>query len=174
MLIQRRTALDPRWHNRREFADATGLNYRVIYDAEEARRTNFGGSTLAAIEAAYRLEPGTITRFLSGAELAGEADQARQFTVAPPPEPDSVVPADGDLPPVLRGLDAQEIKPWLEEVDRDLAAVLAGESDPFDDFERGVLRDDRHSIDAKRVLIAIARMYRSGRPPGQPRARNAG
>ena len=69
LLIQRRTALSPRFHNRGAFCEATGLKYRLVYDIEEARRTNFGTSTLAAIEAAYQLAPGTIARVLSGGDL---------------------------------------------------------------------------------------------------------
>lgn len=69
LLMQRRVTLSPQWHNRGAFSKATGVDYRLVYDIEEARRTNFGGATLAAIEAAYRLAPGTIGRFLDGGEL---------------------------------------------------------------------------------------------------------
>ena len=86
LLIQRRTALNPRFHNRGAFCDATGLKYRLVYDIEEARRTNFGGSTLAAIEAAYRLAPGTIGRFLDGGDLEAPGPQP-QPAAAPPCAP---------------------------------------------------------------------------------------
>lgn len=69
ILIQRRTALNPQWHGRGAFAEATGLSYRLVYDVEEGRRGNFGGATLAAIESAYQLETGAIRRFLDGGEL---------------------------------------------------------------------------------------------------------
>lgn len=69
LLKQRRVTLDPRWHNRGAFSEATGLTYRLVYDIEEARRTNFGGSTLSAIEVAYRLTPGAISRFLASGDL---------------------------------------------------------------------------------------------------------
>lgn len=69
ILIQRRTALNPQWHGRGAFAEATGLSYRLVYDVEEGRRDNFGGATLAAIEAAYQLGTGTIRQFLNGGEL---------------------------------------------------------------------------------------------------------
>jgi transcriptional regulator with XRE-family HTH domain len=84
------------------------------------------------------------------------------------------LPSDADLPPVLRGLDPREIEPFLEEVDRDLADALTGDRDPFDDFEAGILRNDRHTLDAKRVLLAIGRMYRAGVLPGQSRNRSHG
>ena len=69
LLIQRRTALDPRYNNRQAFADATGLKYRLVYDIEEHRRDNFGDTTLTSIEVAYKLDPGAIKRFLDGGEL---------------------------------------------------------------------------------------------------------
>lgn len=71
MLIQRRTAIDPRFHSRGAFCKATGLKYRLVYDIEEAKRTNFGSGALASIEAAYQLEPGTIRDFLAGEEVSG-------------------------------------------------------------------------------------------------------
>jgi hypothetical protein len=104
-LIQRRTQLSPRFHNRGAFCEATGLKYRLIYDIEEARRTNFGASTLAAIEAAYRLEPGTIPRFLAGAVL-----EPPQPVTLPRPRPEPVRPqldfsrVDPALKPFVQGV----------------------------------------------------------------------
>lgn len=68
LLIQRRTALYPR-RSRGEFSEATGLSYRLVYDIEQARRTNFGTTVIGGIEAAYRLTSGAIGRFLDGGEL---------------------------------------------------------------------------------------------------------
>lgn len=68
-LKQRRALLDPRWRNRRVFAEDNHLDYRLIYDIEEARRPNFGVTTLTVIEIAYRLKPGSITAFLEGGEF---------------------------------------------------------------------------------------------------------
>ena len=87
LLIQRRTALNPRFHNRGAFCDATGLKYRLVYDVEEARRSNFGASTLAAIEAAYRLTPGAIGRFLAGGELEAQDAQPLPSRSWRPPRP---------------------------------------------------------------------------------------
>jgi len=107
LLIQRRTQLSPRFHNRGAFCEAAGLNYRLVYDIEEARRTNFGRSALAAIEAAYRLTPGAIGRFLAGGKLgtqpvtadaaaAADAIEVRREAVRrPSPAP----AAPGDLMP---------------------------------------------------------------------------
>jgi hypothetical protein len=98
---------------------------------------------------------------------AGRADAATVLAEMSRRGP--AVPADADLPPVLRGLDPREVEPFLQGVDADLAAALTGERQPFDEFETGILRNGQHSIDAKRVLIAIARMYRAGVLPGQSR-----
>jgi hypothetical protein len=83
-------------------------------------------------------------------------------------------PADDDLPQVLRNMDARNLRPWLEEVDRDLADALTGDRQGFDDFELGVLRNDQHTFDAKRVLVAYSRMVRYGGNPGASRSRNTG
>jgi len=87
-LKRRRTLLDARWRSRRAFAGDSRLGYRLIYDIEEARRLNFGVTTLTAVEVAYRLPPGSIAAFLEG----GELDPAPLPTVA------------GDLPAALRAL----------------------------------------------------------------------
>ena len=113
LLIQRRTQISPRFHSRGAFCEATGLKYRLVYDIEEARRENFGTPALAAIEAAYRLEPGAITRFLAGGEL----------------EPQSLPPADWVPPPRDRRLpvldvdDGEALQPFTWSVLRDLAAA---------------------------------------------------
>jgi hypothetical protein len=67
-LKQRRAVLG--YRSRQAFCDITNLDYRLIYDIEEARRVNFGDTTLTAIEVGYRLRPGSIAAFLSGGELA--------------------------------------------------------------------------------------------------------
>ena len=87
LLIQRRTALDPRYHNRGAFCEATGLKYRLVYDIEEGRRTNFGTSTLAAIEVAYQLRPSAITAFLAGGELTQDSARAPASVTVLPSSP---------------------------------------------------------------------------------------
>lgn len=69
LLAGRRTEIDPRWFNRRVFASETGLNWRLLYDVERARRADFRPETLAAFEVAYRLAPGSIGRTLAGGDL---------------------------------------------------------------------------------------------------------
>lgn len=69
LLKQRRTELG--FRSRKAFTDATKLDYRLIYDIEEARRVNFGVTTLTAVEIAYWLRPGSITGFIEhGDDLA--------------------------------------------------------------------------------------------------------
>lgn len=69
LLVARRVAVDPRYRNRRTFCEETGLDYRVIGDLENHRRSNFGGETLAAAENGYRLKTGAIRGYLAGGEL---------------------------------------------------------------------------------------------------------
>lgn len=52
--------------NARAFADQTGLNYRLVWDLENARRTNYRVAKLAEVEKAYRWGPGSIKRVLDG------------------------------------------------------------------------------------------------------------
>ena len=113
LLIQRRTQISPRFHSRGAFCEATGLKYRLVYDIEEARRANFGASTLAAIEAAYRLEPGAIMRFLAGGELEPQ-----------PAAPPAVPPRSRDRKlPVLDVDDEEGLRPFVLSVRRDLLAA---------------------------------------------------
>lgn len=72
LLIRRRADLDPRFggiHGRQMFCDTAGLSYRLVYDIEEARRSNFGKAARGALENGYQLEPGAISRFIAGASL---------------------------------------------------------------------------------------------------------
>ena len=116
LLVQRRTALSPRFHNRGAFCEATGLKYRLVYDIEEARRTNFGPSIIAAIEAAYRLTPGAIARFLAG----GELETAEGL---PPPEPRRDRPLRA-----LEDADEEGLRPYVQSA---LAEVYAAIGLPF-------------------------------------------
>ncbi len=75
LLTQRRAQLDPRYARRTTFAAECGLNYRIAYEVETHRRHNFGDGTLAVIESAYELVPGSLKRTLEGGPLepAGQA-----------------------------------------------------------------------------------------------------
>ena len=89
-LKQRRVTLDQQFRNRKAFAEATGLDYRLIYDIEESRRTNFGVATLTVIEVGYRLMPGSIARFLGGGDL--EPADAAVVPAETPPDDESPSP----------------------------------------------------------------------------------
>lgn len=63
LLKQRRAELG--YRSRQAFTAATKLDYRLIYDIEEARRVNFGVTTLTAIEIGYRIRPGSIEAYVN-------------------------------------------------------------------------------------------------------------
>lgn len=65
LLAEQRGRIEP---NARKFADDTGLNYRLIYDLENAKRSNFSRPKLAQAEEAYRWAPGSINRVLEGGD----------------------------------------------------------------------------------------------------------
>jgi len=130
LLIQRRTALDPRWHNRREFADATRMSYRLAYDIEEGRRANFGTSTLAAIEVAYGLVPGAIGRFLAGGELEVKDAPPLRAVPSPPLSYD-----ESDVERLLEGMDklGTTVRAHFDEnmaAVRDVGTMLPGQVPP--------------------------------------------
>ena len=90
-LKQRRAVLDPRWRNRRAFAEDNGVDYRLVYDIEEARRANFGVPALTALEVSYRLAPGSFRAFVAGGDLdltgpAGAAGAVSVVRSSPGPE----------------------------------------------------------------------------------------
>lgn len=69
LLIRRRVDLDRRYKNRNLFATERGIEYRLVSDIERHRRTNFEETTLAVLEAAYALEPGSLRKALAGGDL---------------------------------------------------------------------------------------------------------
>lgn len=79
-LIQRR--IDLHFRNRRAFCDARQIGYRLIFDVEEHRRTNFAKATLLDIARAYLITPESIERTLRGGDL-----EPLPETVTAAPEP---------------------------------------------------------------------------------------
>jgi hypothetical protein len=69
LLMQRRGQLGSQFLNRQEFVRTTGLNERLVYDLENARRTSYRPATVAAVESAYRLPPGFIDKALADASI---------------------------------------------------------------------------------------------------------
>lgn len=69
LLVRRRVQLDPHYKNRRRFVTDTHSGskdswYRIITSVETGARTNYSRETLAAMEVAYQLEPGSLVRSL--------------------------------------------------------------------------------------------------------------
>lgn len=69
LLVRRRIELDPRYRNRRAFTSERAVEYRIVNDAELGKRDNYEPGTIAALEVAYALAPGSIGRALDGGEL---------------------------------------------------------------------------------------------------------
>lgn len=94
-LKARRVELDPAYKNRALFAQHTGLNYRLIGDIEQARRDVYRGTTMQAIERAYRLKPGSIQRHLDhGQPLSPDAPEITR--------PETALTAEELADPVVR------------------------------------------------------------------------
>lgn len=124
LLVRRRIELDPRYRNRRTFTDerAPGL-YRIINDIELGRRDNYEPGTVAALEAAYDIAPGAISRALEGGELEPPDSQAL------PPQP-SAVAEDPSATPETSPADADvkaQVYTLFQQVNLDTEARLRAE-----------------------------------------------
>ncbi|MEV4320953.1 hypothetical protein AB0J37_01840 [Microbispora rosea] len=79
-LVARRVELNDAWSNRSTFTQDTGVDYRVVYDLEKARRTNFSAAMIRRLEKAYQLRAGAILAILAGDDIAlwgSEVDERR-------------------------------------------------------------------------------------------------
>ncbi len=130
LLVNRRIALDPRYRNRRIFCDEKRLEYRVISDIEGARRDNFSGPMLTAIEVAYDIADGAIKHALTDPALKELPVRVRSA---------SDVPADVSL---------ADLEPWeqsiwvnrhLTEEEKQAAILLIR-------LHRGTLQDDTEAL----------------------------
>jgi hypothetical protein len=70
LLVTRRVQIDPRYTSRRTFVAETHSGkqdswYRMITSVENGSRDNYSRETLAAIEIAYQLQPGSLNRTLT-------------------------------------------------------------------------------------------------------------
>lgn len=85
-LMQRRIELSPRYKNRRVFSEERQIGYRLVYDIEENRRTNFGRATILDIARAYAVSGDSLDRVLgrtgSLQPVAGAAS-VQQVPLAP-------------------------------------------------------------------------------------------
>jgi hypothetical protein len=66
LLERRRVELDPRYKNLTLFAKERGVDARMAWDIERARRTNFRRPTRRALEVAYGWQAGSIDSVLEG------------------------------------------------------------------------------------------------------------
>jgi hypothetical protein len=73
LLEQRRVEMDPRWRDLTLFASERGLDWRMAWDVEHNKRTNYRRVTRVAIEVAYGWEPGSIERVLNGGDPVKDA-----------------------------------------------------------------------------------------------------
>lgn len=100
LLTRRRVELDKRYRNRTLFATERGLNYRLAYDIEEAKRTNFSPAALALIASAYAVTPASMDDALAGGELVPVAPaEAPPLPEAGAPGPAGDALAAGGLEP---------------------------------------------------------------------------
>jgi hypothetical protein len=105
LLVQRRIELNPRWRKRTVFAEDHGLNWRLLYDIERARRDTFGDETLAAVEVAYRWRKGSIAAVLAGRDPVPMGDDA--------PPRDDLADLEAELGVDLSSLPPDVRRIWL-------------------------------------------------------------
>lgn len=111
--MRRRIELDPRYRNRRLFTAERSVEYRIVNDIEKGRRDNFEPQTIAALEAAYDLAPGSIGRAYQGGELQpapplAVVEHLEDRRPAVTPEMDAAI--ERQLPAVLREVDRAMLK----------------------------------------------------------------
>ena len=112
LLVTRRVQLDSQYKNRRKFvADTHGGSsepswYRMITSIETGGRDNYGRETLAAMEIAYQLEPGSLSRSARTKMLEPKKQEAMAAHGVGPSLPDEPVASDVEHQ-VLEGLRAK-------------------------------------------------------------------
>lgn len=87
LLTARRVELNDAWRTRQQFCRDTGAEYRIVHDLENAKRTNYSGSTLALIERAYRWQPGSIRAVLDGGDPTPVEPAVRVYEASASVEP---------------------------------------------------------------------------------------
>ena len=123
LLMRRRIELDPRYRNRRAFTADRAVEYRIVNDIELGRRENYEPGTIAALEAAYAVTPGSFGRVLEGGELEPQRTPLR-----------IVPPLPGDVPrPRRQGLafDApvrRALRPYLAVIEDKVARAAISEA----------------------------------------------
>lgn len=98
LLRQRRGQLDARYRHRNVFAEEVGLKESLLADLENAKRTTFTQETLAAVEVAYGLGPGSIREALTNPSLTEFPHRLGRTRMAEPPASDEVSRRSGQPP----------------------------------------------------------------------------
>lgn len=125
LLTRRRVDLDPRFQNRTVFAEERGLNYRLAYDIEEAKRSNFRPATLAAIASAYAVTAESVSAVLRGdGELEPLPADAPRITAVPAPVPPGATLSAIDR---IAALIATATPAELEILDATVEGIVAGD-----------------------------------------------
>lgn len=119
LLIRRRIELDPAYQNRTAFCTERGIDYRLAYDIEEARRTNFRKGTLAGVAIAYAVTLDSMLAVLDDPRtelIRAPAPVPRSPEGAPPAE-SGTAPAratTGEMPVITA--DFGELSPYVDAV----------------------------------------------------------
>lgn len=129
-LIRRRIDLDPRYENRRVFADErAGGRYRIINAIELGRRDNYEPGTLAIVERAYDLDTGAISRYLEDGEPIAPVPlaivDASPEAGPPPPEVPARLERGGDIFPPIDALIRPEVDAQFALVEPLVIAAIA-------------------------------------------------
>lgn len=152
MLTSRRVVLGYA-RSLQSFAGARGIHYRLAWDIENARRSNYTTATLALVEVAYGLEHGSVDGALGGgefrlAEPGGPAPGGRR----PDPSYQAILDADG--------LTDGEKLDAIEAVEKRRARIAAA----------GFSERHQHAIgavpEAVRILMARKRQKEDGGESG--------
>jgi hypothetical protein len=173
-LSHRRVEIDPRYRNRRLFAEERGVNWRLLHDLERAKRTNFEPETLTAFEVAYSLVRGSFTRSLAGGELEPLPVEGQPPAGAGSPP----------LSPVADDVDPEALAPFIAGVWREVGAAVAEHhrEDPagaqiFDDPQEQRIWDSSGPLktrEEKVHLIALLRMLEDEYVNGQANGAETG
>lgn len=162
-LMRRRIETDPRYSNRQLFTDERGLNYRTVSDIENGRRDNYEDQTLAAIEIAYRLAPGSIRRSLASGAL--EPLSAAPLSAVPSP---SSPYAPADVKDEVITLQLGMIRELVPHLPQEMQETVGRWMDLIDATWR-LPQDDRAELLLQVLQRRLPRPAGSVPPPGERR-----
>lgn len=150
-LIRRRVSWQPRYRNRRTFCGERGIDYRLVFDIEHAKRTNFGRATILDIARAYAVTPESIDATLAG----GALEPVPQSAAVKPP---GMLPAAVPAPRPHAGDDDDDVAIVRDEVERcpwgTPGAVIFPSGIP------GVVTEDAQRWDALAPITSVGDLIR--------------